>query len=339
MSTTTRAGASSRRSLPTSQNEGEGGTDGLNIEESLPQLSFEEVDEVAGILLNAAMNEDSALQKELWTALTDDDRPNLRSTSYCKHCSAVVRHYRSRERVSKHLRNKCDPFRSIMEGRPVEQRPDWYTETIGDHIPAAKRKGAGEQGTANAAARKGRPPRNDVWSLLTKDPDPTKSKVSFCRHCSREVRHHKRVSKAQSHLRRCPQLRLRIQNLDGDSIPSWLQKSTATQKRQKAKMSEEDERKIRASVAQDLNTMDASGANTKYAQLTADSSETSFPPLSLPMLTDMELSFLTESIERWSDELRNGDQEDQVSTSDAKRNAEEAIDGTIHGSNANSRHC
>jgi hypothetical protein len=80
MLTTIRAGACSRGALPEYQNEGDGGTDGLNIEENLPQFLFEEVDDVAIILVHAAKSEDNALQNELWTPLTDGNRPNLGST-------------------------------------------------------------------------------------------------------------------------------------------------------------------------------------------------------------------------------------------------------------------
>jgi hypothetical protein len=151
----------------------------------------------------------------VWSFLTDETHAKQNTTSTCKHCSKVVPHYRCLKRAINHLNNKCPGFTTLMKSQDEKDYPSWYKEgNIKRKATAAANADSKEQ------IHKGRRPVCS-WALLTTESNPTKEIRSTCRHCARVVSHHKRISKARSHLKRCKPFVEALNNIDSSLHPTW----------------------------------------------------------------------------------------------------------------------
>ena len=65
----------------------------------------------------------------VWFWFTDDSDPQSKKSATCKNCKLVVNHHRKSEYAKTHL-NKCAPFRRLMMGIELAQRPNWFKSSM-----------------------------------------------------------------------------------------------------------------------------------------------------------------------------------------------------------------
>jgi hypothetical protein len=60
-----------------------------------------------------------------WDYFTNDVDPQKRKSAICKHCCQQVNHHKKSEQAMIHI-NSCPPFRKMMNGMEIGERPDWF---------------------------------------------------------------------------------------------------------------------------------------------------------------------------------------------------------------------
>jgi preprotein translocase subunit SecD len=58
-----------------------------------------------------------------FTAAAD---PQTRKSAKCRHCNQVVNHHKKGESAMRHLNKYCLPFKKLMSGKDISDRPEWY---------------------------------------------------------------------------------------------------------------------------------------------------------------------------------------------------------------------
>jgi hypothetical protein len=62
----------------------------------------------------------------IWEYYTNAENPHKLKSAKCKNCNQVVNHHKKSESVIIHLNSHCPPFKKLMNGKDIADRPDWY---------------------------------------------------------------------------------------------------------------------------------------------------------------------------------------------------------------------
>jgi BED zinc finger len=63
---------------------------------------------------------------DIWTFFTPAADPHTRKSAKCRHCNQVANHHKKRESAMRHLNKHCLPFKTLMNGKDISDRPEWY---------------------------------------------------------------------------------------------------------------------------------------------------------------------------------------------------------------------
>ncbi len=65
------------------------------------------------------------IRDPVWSLFSEDEEAIHKKSAYCKHCKLMVNYHKKSESVKLHLRS-CQPFKKMMNGKDIEDRPAWY---------------------------------------------------------------------------------------------------------------------------------------------------------------------------------------------------------------------
>lgn len=64
-------------------------------------------------------------ESDIWGLFTEEAKPHTLKSALCKNCKSRVNHHKKSEYAKNHLL-KCLPFKKLIYGMPLEERPDWF---------------------------------------------------------------------------------------------------------------------------------------------------------------------------------------------------------------------
>jgi hypothetical protein len=62
---------------------------------------------------------------EIWGYFNMEKSPSQSKSAICQHCQMRVNYHKKSESVVVHL-NRCAPFKALMNGMAISDRPEWY---------------------------------------------------------------------------------------------------------------------------------------------------------------------------------------------------------------------
>src|ERR1700756_4668587 len=63
---------------------------------------------------------------DFWSYFTITENPYKLKSAKCKNCNQVVNYHKKSENAMRHLNNHCPPFKKLMNGMELNDRPGWY---------------------------------------------------------------------------------------------------------------------------------------------------------------------------------------------------------------------